>query len=294
MSSFAARIDAHMDDILSLPDRATLRELHAHTFGRDNPAPTLPISASTTKGIVVTSELDSFAAARVLSSFPELGRPVVLNMANEHNCGGAWCEHAGSQEEDLFRASSLPLSLWPRRRVDDDRLGSYDEALPRDTSLYPWASEATVLYSPSVVVTKVAAHPTKHRPMVAIASVAAQDLRSERPHYKGPFEEALTREKARSLLWACVRYGHRAVVLGALGCGAFRNDPERVAPIFAQLLSGEFHGRFDCVVFAIIKSAHNLGTFSHHFPLVDLVDHLNLVVARAETPGSDLSAPVSS
>ena len=41
------------------------------------------------------------------------------------------------------------------------------------------------------------------------------------------------------------------LVLGAWGCGAFRNDPEVVAAELRSLLQSEFSGRFRLVVIAI-------------------------------------------
>ena len=38
--------------------------------------------------------------------------------------------------------------------------------------------------------------------------------------------------------------GHDGVVLGAWGCGVFRNKPETVAKIFASLLEGKYRGVF--------------------------------------------------
>jgi uncharacterized protein (TIGR02452 family) len=45
--------------------------------------------------------------------------------------------------------------------------------------------------------------------------------------------------------------GHTEIVLGAWGCGVFRNDPDQVASTFAALLAGEFAGTFAKVVFAV-------------------------------------------
>jgi uncharacterized protein (TIGR02452 family) len=47
-------------------------------------------------------------------------------------------------------------------------------------------------------------------------------------------------------------HGHDAVVLGAWGCGVFRNDPEMVAELFAGALRGRFAGVFDVVAFAVL------------------------------------------
>lgn len=102
---------------------------------------------------------------------------------------------------------------------------------------------------------------------MAVLSAAAQDLR----WYKneGPFDQQLSLEKMRSLLAVAVAHGHRALVLGAFGCGAFQHDPRRVAELFHGLLSagGEFDGHFDVVLFGVIKSATNLAAFGARFAL---------------------------
>ena len=46
-------------------------------------------------------------------------------------------------------------------------------------------------------------------------------------------------------------YGYFALVLGAWGCGAFKNDPERTAADFRRALEGEFAEAFSDVVFAV-------------------------------------------
>ncbi|CAM5555897.1 TIGR02452 family protein [Streptomyces avidinii] len=50
-------------------------------------------------------------------------------------------------------------------------------------------------------------------------------------------------------------HGYRRLVLGAWGCGVFRNDPEQVAEAFRGLLAGRFAGAFDRVVFGILDPA---------------------------------------
>ena len=41
------------------------------------------------------------------------------------------------------------------------------------------------------------------------------------------------------------------LILGAWGCGAFGNDPERAAANFREALEGEFRGAFSKIIFAI-------------------------------------------
>ena len=61
--------------------------------------------------------------------------------------------------------------------------------------------------------------------------------------------------------------GHRALVLGPIGCGAFMNPRDQVAQAFHELLhpDGEFGRCFDLVVFSVIKDPFNVYTFEQVF-----------------------------
>ena len=57
-----------------------------------------------------------------------------------------------------------------------------------------------------------------------------------------------------------------ALVLGAIGCGAFLNPPRAVADALKELLvDGEFKGCFAKVDLAVIKSVGNLRAFQEAF-----------------------------
>ena len=65
-------------------------------------------------------------------------------------------------------------------------------------------------------------------------------------------EEEEVRRRIIALLAMCHHHGHVDLVLGAWGCGAFRNPPRHVAQLFVQVLSSRrFHGLFRRVVFAV-------------------------------------------
>ncbi len=68
---------------------------------------------------------------------------------------------------------------------------------------------------------------------------------------------AALRLRARKVLAVALANGHGKLVLGAWGCGVFRNDPAEVAEAFAGPLrpGGEFAGRFEHVVFAVWDTA---------------------------------------
>ena len=78
-----------------------------------------------------------------------------------------------------------------------------------------------------------------------------------------PHARLLSKDKIRTILRIAHFHGHDAVVLSALGCGAFRNPPADVAAAFDEVLrEPEFAGAFKKVLFAILDDqnagrAHN-------------------------------------
>jgi uncharacterized protein (TIGR02452 family) len=80
------------------------------------------------------------------------------------------------------------------------------------------------------------------------AGVVARRL----PDRLGGIPLALAR-RAERVLEVAATHGYRQLVLGAWGCGVFRNDPAEVAGAFAALLTGEgrFAACFDRVVLAV-------------------------------------------
>ena len=55
-----------------------------------------------------------------------------------------------------------------------------------------------------------------------------------------------------------------ALVLGAWGCGVFRNEPSMVAQMFSDFLlpGGKFWGRFKSVLFSVLDSSSEQKTFT--------------------------------
>ena len=62
------------------------------------------------------------------------------------------------------------------------------------------------------------------------------------------------------MLEVAAAHGHRTIVLGAWGCGVFRNDPVMVADAFAQTLRAV--NKFDHVVFAILDGLPGAAVFA--------------------------------
>lgn len=74
-----------------------------------------------------------------------------------------------------------------------------------------------------------------------------------------PYLAEATKNKMRTLFRIALVHGNDSLVLGAFGCGAFRNPPEHIAQIFHQVLEeDEFKDRFKKIFFAILDD-HNTG-----------------------------------
>ena len=70
------------------------------------------------------------------------------------------------------------------------------------------------------------------------------------------------RQRAELVLAAGLAHGIDCLVLGAWGCGVFRNDPKLVATVFADLLRpGKFAGAFEQVVFAVFDRSPDAATY---------------------------------
>lgn len=250
--------------LISSMDPAVLIEVStAEQF--PGPAPvydSLAVSRSVTKITIVADDCLAVAVG--------LGPSVLLlNMANAMHVGGAFHRARGSQEEYLFRNTSLLASLWPRRGLDDERQvpGGPARVSP---PFFPFPSRWCGVYSPSVDVFSVGDKPLGScTGRISVVSVAAEDLRwysvRTRANWCNTLDEGTTREVLRTVLWIAVKGGHRHLVLGALGCGAFGNPPKTIAGMWRELLFGEFRNAFETVVFAVAFSEVNLKAFQETF-----------------------------
>jgi len=65
-------------------------------------------------------------------------------------------------------------------------------------------------------------------------------------------EIIITKNKIRTIFRIALENGNDSLVLGAFGCGAFRNPPVQIARLFHDIINeNEFNNRFKKIVFAI-------------------------------------------
>ena len=188
-------------------------------------------------GISVTAE-DSFAAAGRFEA------PFVMNFANAHKAGGGFRLGANAQEEALCRCSTLYASITSE---DAKEMYRYN-----NTHLSSVESDY-MLYSPDVCVFRSDRCELLSTPFpAAVITVPAPNKRGSALLASGKkIAETMTR-RIRIMLAIAAEHGHKNLILGAWGCGAFGNKPEDVSEYFRKVLIDEGYGKlFDHVCFAI-------------------------------------------
>lgn len=159
---------------------------------------------------------------------------VCLNLASERNPGGGVTRGARAQEESLFRRTN------------------YFQHLNKSLVKYP-LKPVQVVYTPDVAIVRNVDLTAKSDNIECLSFIACAGLRN--PNLvNGKLtvgQYNLLKHKIRLVLQVAVLKGHNAVVLGALGCGAFHNPPLDVAVTFKEVMK-EFDGRFKIITFAIL------------------------------------------
>lgn len=218
-------------------------ELHEWAGNSTGSIPHLPWPAT----ITVTAET-TLAALRRLSATP--GGPVAgLNFASAKNPGGGFLGGAEAQEESLARSSALYPCLLAAPEY-------YERNRACRTTLYL----DLAIWSPDVPFFRddsgsLLAQPFTASVITAPAPNAGAVANNESTRI-GEIVPTL-RRRAKFVLHLAAARGVRRLVLGAWGCGVFRNDPGQVARTFAELLLGSFQYAFEEVVFAIYDRSAN-------------------------------------
>ncbi|MGV9277388.1 TIGR02452 family protein [Streptomyces griseosporeus] len=201
----------------------------------------VPSYEPVTTWIEVTGE-SSLEAARRLAAEPV----AVLNFASARNPGGGYLNGAQAQEEALCRASALYHCLLGARQFYDHHRAHRD----------PFYTDR-VIHSPSVPVFRDDRGRLLDTPytagfLTAAAPNAGVVLRTA-PERAAELPRALA-VRAERVLETAAAHGYRRLVLGAWGCGVFRNDPAQVATAFRGLLGpgGRFAAAFTHVVFGVL------------------------------------------
>ena len=209
--------------------------------------------ARQTATLEVANETTLAGVTRLLA---DAAGPVAgLNFASAKNPGGGFLNGSQAQEESLARSSALHASqvrawaFYEGHRASPSLLYSDAIVVSPDCPVFR-DDDGALLGTPHAVTFLTCAAPN---------AGAAADTR---PHELSLIPETL-RRRSEYVLALAASQGCRRLVLGAWGCGVFRNDPTVVADAFAShLIRGPWAGHFDRVVFSVLDSSPTRDTVS--------------------------------
>ena len=265
------RVEAFRDTMSRIESDSSLQQAVEHSIasqqfiaeGADIALPQPPY-AEPAKVIVTKNR--SFEAARPHAK--QGLKTAVLNFASSTNPGGGVTHGASAQEECLCRVSTLYPCL------NDESMWDLFYA-PHRAARNPLHND-DIIYTKDVIVFKDDDMQPLDKPFtVDVISCAAPTLRDETSNRYNPSDGdhveitpeellALHEKRGRQILASAAANGADVLVLGAFGCGAFKNDPAVVAQAYANILP-EYLRYFQTVEFGIYcrpKSTKNYSEFA--------------------------------
>lgn len=204
---------------------------------------------------IIVSKKRTFEAAEKYAREGE--RVAVLNFANSFNAGGGVVYGARAQEECLCRISTLYDSLISQEMQDK----FYKPHCAKGSEF----ANDDIIYTPKVLVFKTDTAEPKLRPEAEwfyadVLTCAAPCLELDIQTISYDELRQIHTSRARHILDVACKYKADVLILGAFGCGAFRNPPEIVAEVYKNVLTDYIHA-FKTVEFAVYCNEWNEKNF---------------------------------
>ena len=227
----------------------------------------MPAPSKTEKAKVIVSGKRSLEAAE---SYAKQGKKVcVLNFASATNPGGGVVNGSSAQEECICRCTTL----YPCLNTNQMWNAFYSPHRKVANPLY----NNDCIYTPDVCVFKRDTNfpeplPKENWWNVNILTCAAPNLRERPSNMMNPHAgnvaakitptelEKLLAARIRRIFEIAVANGNEVLILGAFGCGAFRNPPEIVAKVFNKVMQ-DYLCYFDTIEYAVYHIERELANY---------------------------------
>ena len=203
-----------------------------------------PIKESTT---TVEIELKNCTSIEAIVSEQNL-KVGILNFASAKNPGGGFLGGASAQEESLARSSSLYASqLKDKIMYDFNRKNT--SFLYSDYMIY---SPETVFwfddngdYLKNFITVDVITSPAPNK-----GAMHQHNRQDEINNIEAEFSKRI-----EYTLHLANQHNIECLILGAWGCGVFRNEPSEVAQLFKKVIKEKYSNAFKKIIFAVYDTS---------------------------------------
>lgn len=219
------------NDTMDIVEKLDVRE-NTNTFKYDfDDIQENPIFKKKGKIIVVPNDTISVALEY------KLGRLCILNMASSRKAGGGVRNGSTAQEECLFRCTNLYQTITQ--------------------DFYPLNTK-DALYTRDAIIVKDSNYiPIQNYKRIDCVTIAAINLNKTQ---KTDDYVEIMKNKIRLMLSLAYHNGVNTIILGAWGCGVFKNDPTDVANMFYDVLVNEEKKyMFENIIFGVIDDRNSVG-----------------------------------
>ena len=198
--------------------------------------------------IIEITDETTISAARRLTVSEGFDEAVCLNFASAKNPGGGFLSGSQAQEESLARSSGLYSSISQMKEMYD-----YNRGIK--TCIY----SDYMIYSPKVPVFRDDYNKLLDEVFrISFITAPAVNAGIIREREKENIEKmhSVMINRIKKILLVAALHNNRAIVLGAYGCGVFRNKTEDVVGYFKKVLHDDgYKLLFDKIVFAIYDNS---------------------------------------
>lgn len=185
----------------------------------------------------------------------------VLNFASAYHPGGGFLNGSLAQEESLCFGSNLYLTQICFQKAFYEYHQSIKSKCYSDRMIYSkdvvYIRDEQYAFLPEPKLVDIITSPAVN---LGVALSRGED---EETCYR------MMKTRMRKILMLFHEMGNTHIILGAFGCGVFRNDPKRIAQIWKELLIDEdMKSDFHEILFAVYdksKTQNNIQAFTSVF-----------------------------
>ena len=241
---------------------------------------TVPSAYKTEKAKVVVSWKRSLEAAEVYAKQDK--KVCVLNFASATNPGGGVVNGSSAQEECICRCTTLyPClntdAMWnafykPHRNAanplyNNDCIYTPDVCVFKSDTSFPDVLQKDEWWNVNILT--CAAPNLRERPSNAMNPHAGDKAAKITPTEL----EKLLNKRVRRIFEIAVANGNEVLILGAFGCGAFRNPPEIVAKVFNSVMQ-DYLCHLDTIEYAVYHTKREIQNYKSFENIIEVEESI--------------------